>query len=83
MDQSDSFDAEALAQHRRPFLGRGGVDRLALLDQRADPIGLAARRQMARQPVHHIVELGIADHQVSTGVRPGGISSIRLTSISP
>ena len=57
MDQADPVRAEALAEHRGALLGGGGVDRLALLDQRADPIGLPARREVAAEPVDHVGQL--------------------------
>ena len=47
---------------RRALLGGGEVDRLALLDQRADPISLPARGDMAAEPVDHLGQPLGADH---------------------
>ena len=67
----------------RTLLGRGLVGSLALLDQRADPISLAAAGDVAGERVDDVGSRSRLSTRVSIGWRPGGISSRRLTSISP
>ena len=62
VDQPDLVLAEAQLEHARALLGRGGVALLALLDQRADPIGLAAARDVPAEAVDHLGQLLVADH---------------------
>ena len=70
MDQPDLVLAEAQLSPS-PLLGRGGVALLALLDQRADPIGLAAAPGADRAR-RYVASRSSLITRVSTGVRPGG-----------
>ena len=46
VDQAHLVIAEAQAKDARAFFGRGGVALLALLDERADPVGLPSTAMM-------------------------------------
>jgi hypothetical protein len=66
-------------------VGGGGVaqvQRLALLDQRADPVHLPALRQLGADALDHLVAPRRGHQPVTTGVRPGGSSSMVETSRS-
>ena len=63
MDQSDHVRPEAQPEHRGAFLGGGGIDAFAFLDQRTNPIGLPSRREVAAQPGDDIGQFLVADDQ--------------------
>ena len=62
VDQADLVIAKAEAENPRPIFGRRGVQFLAFLDQRADPIGLAAAGYMAGNPIDDFAQALLADH---------------------
>ena len=76
--------AEPLAQIDEPLLGGGDVQRLALGDQRADPVDLRAFVQLARDPLQHRRHACRASAAwCGSAGGPAGFSVRRLTSISP
>jgi hypothetical protein len=77
--------ASARAARRQLGVRGGGVaqiQRLALLDQRADPVHLPALGDLGADALDHLAARGSATSFVTTGVRPGGSSSMVDTSRS-